>query len=126
VAPCPWQPEHRLLRVVLRTRDVDLERVPPRNLVFLIDVSGSMSSPDKLPLLKRGLRLLARQMRPQDRIGIVTYAGTASVALEPTSGEQRNAIEAAIEALSAGGSTNGEGGIRLAYAPAHAPADADS
>src|SRR5690606_17214311 len=95
-------------------------------LVFLIDVSGSMSSPDKLPLLKRGLRLLARQMRPQDRIGIVTYAGTASVALEPTSGEQRNAIEAAIEALSAGGSTNGEGGIRLAYELAHAHADAES
>lgn len=126
VAPCPWQPDHRLLRVVLRTRDVELDRLVPRNLVFLVDVSGSMRDHDKLPLLRRGLRLLARQMRPQDRVAIVTYAGDARVALEPTPGSEIRAIEDAIEGLVAGGSTNGAGGIRMAYDLAHANAEAES
>ena len=124
--PCPWAPTHRLLRVVLRTRDVEVATLAPRNLVFLVDVSGSMADDDKLPLLRRGLRLLVRQMRPQDRIAIVTYAGEARVALEPTSGLEATRIEAAIESLQAGGSTNGGAGILTAYELARRHASAES
>ncbi|MCA8974449.1 MAG: von Willebrand factor type A domain-containing protein [Planctomycetes bacterium] len=115
IGACPWAGEHRLLRIALRTRDVEFDRLPPCNLVFLIDVSGSMGTDDKLPLLRRGLRLLVRQLRPQDHIAIVTYAGDARIALVPTSGSERDRIEAAIESLAAGGGTNGADGIRTAY-----------
>jgi Ca-activated chloride channel family protein len=89
--------------------------LPPGNLVFLIDVSGSMSSPDKLPLLKAAFKLLARELRPEDRVAIVVYAGRAGVVLEPTAGSEKEKIVAAIDSLKAGGSTAGGAGIRLAY-----------
>ncbi|MBK8975517.1 MAG: VWA domain-containing protein [Planctomycetes bacterium] len=113
--PCPWRPDHQLLRVALHAPPVARELVPPCNLVFLVDVSGSMRPADKLPLLKRGLLLLARQLRPQDHVAIVTYAGSSGVLLPPTAGAERQAIEDAIDSLGAGGSTNGASGIREAY-----------
>ena len=115
VAECPWDEEHLLARIGLQTRPIAAERVPPRNLVFLLDVSGSMSSPDKLPLLQRGMQLLVQQLRPEDHVSIVVYAGAAGVVLPPTSGRDRTTIRDAIKALRSGGSTNGAGGIRLAY-----------
>ncbi len=111
----PWKREHRLVRVGLKAPSVDTEHLPPSNLVFLLDVSGSMSSPDKLPLLKRAFALLAEQLRPQDRVAIVVYAGAAGLALPPTAGNRRDRILAAVERLEAGGSTAGGAGIRLAY-----------
>ena len=113
VAPCPWAPDHRLVHVGLQGKDVSAKEVPPRNLVFLLDVSGSMSNHDKLPLLKRGLGMLADQIRPQDRVSIVVYAGASGVVLEPTS--DRAEIKDALRRLDAGGSTNGGAGIELAY-----------
>ena len=92
--------------------------MPPANLVFLVDVSGSMRSPDKLPLLKRSLRLLSRSLDADDRVSLVVYAGASGVVLESTPGNQRATIEQALQQLSAGGSTNGGAGIRLAYAKA--------
>ncbi|MCA9582823.1 MAG: DUF3520 domain-containing protein, partial [Myxococcales bacterium] len=89
--------------------------VPARNLVFLIDVSGSMASPDKLPLLKSGLELLVRQLRPEDRLAMVVYAGSSGLVLDSTSGDRQHEILAALERLSAGGSTHGSAGIELAY-----------
>ncbi len=115
VGPNPWNPTKKLVRVALRSRDMDVEKLPPRNLVFLIDVSGSMQSLDKLPLLKRSLRMLVDQMRDEDHVALVVYAGAAGVVLPPTPGSQKETIRAAIERLEAGGSTNGAGGIRLAY-----------
>lgn len=115
VHPCPWKPEHLLARVALAAREADLSQRPPANLVFLIDVSGSMMDEDKLPLLKRGMKLLAENLKPEDTVGIVTYAGAAGVALEAAPGSEKTRITSAIDALNACGSTNGEGGIRLAY-----------
>jgi len=115
LSDAPWNPQHRLLLVGLRGRRIPQESVPPRNLVFLIDVSGSMNSPDKLPLVTAGLRKLARTLRPRDHVSIVVYAGASGLVLEPTSGRERERVEAALERLGAGGSTNGAGGIRLAY-----------
>ncbi|GMW00315.1 MAG: hypothetical protein AMXMBFR84_14530 [Candidatus Hydrogenedentota bacterium] len=115
VAPAPWKPEHRLVRVGIKGKDVPMDDRAPANLVFLIDVSGSMEPANKLPLLKEAMLLLARRLSPQDRVGIVTYAGAAGIALESTSVDSRETILSAVQGLSAGGSTNGEGGIRLAY-----------
>jgi Ca-activated chloride channel family protein len=98
--------------------DVPKAEIPPANLVFLIDTSGSMQSPDKLPLVKDSLRQLVKHLRPQDRVSMVVYAGSAGLVLPPTSGAQRDAILAALDRLEAGGSTNGGDGIRLAYAMA--------
>jgi Ca-activated chloride channel family protein len=112
---CPWAPTHRLLRVALTTRPIAQEAVPPRNLVFLIDVSGSMNEPNKLPLLKQGLAMLARQVRPIDTVSMVVYAGASGLALPPTSGAEQEKILGAIAALESGGSTNGAAGIELAY-----------
>jgi len=115
VAVCPWKPEHKLLHIGLRTRSVEISSLPPANLVFLIDVSGSMDEPRKLPLVKRSLSLLVEQLREQDRVGIVVYAGAAGMVLPPTPGNQKERILEAIESLTPGGSTHGSQGIRLAY-----------
>ena len=115
LAPAPWNPEHWLLRTAVRAEQVDAARMPPANLVFLVDVSGSMDTPQKLPLLRSALKLLVDQLRSEDRVSLVVYAGRESVVLEPTSGREKARIRSAIEQLSAGGSTAGEAGIRLAY-----------
>lgn len=114
-APAPWNAERLLLGIGIQGAEHSLEELPPANLVFLLDVSGSMDEPAKLPLLKSALRLLSRQLRAIDRVSIVVYAGAAGLVLEPTPGTRQAEIEAAIGRLAAGGSTNGEGGIRLAY-----------
>lgn len=118
VAPTPWNKDSVLLRVGLKGYDIAAQKLPPANLVFLVDVSGSMMSPDKLPLLKSGLKLLVQNLRSQDRVSLVVYAGNTGVVLEPTPGDQKGRILAALEALTAGGSTNGGAGIKLAYAMA--------
>lgn len=118
VAICPWKPEHRLVRFGLKGREISKEQRPLSNLVFLVDVSGSMSDENKLPLVKKALTMLAGEMNENDRISIVTYAGDAGVKLPSTSGEQRSDIISAIQSLNAGGSTNGEAGIHLAYTEA--------
>jgi Ca-activated chloride channel homolog len=114
----PWHEHNLLLRVGLASPSIDTRDLPASNLVFLIDVSGSMSSPDKLPLVKRSLRLLVEQLRDQDRVALVVYAGAAGVVLDPTSGADKERILDAIERLHAGGSTAGGAGLRLAYAVA--------
>ncbi len=115
VASAPWAEEHRLLHVGLQGVPIDDAEVAPRNLVFLLDVSGSMNRPDALPLLKQGLGLLARQLRKQDKVSIVVYAGASGMVLPPTSGGDISKILGALESLQAGGSTNGGAGIELAY-----------
>jgi Ca-activated chloride channel family protein len=115
VASAPWAPDHRLVRIGLKTRSIDSSRAPASNLVFLIDVSGSMEDADKLPLLKRGLSMLAQNLRAQDRVAMVVYAGASGLVLPSTPGSQRGAVLEALDRLSAGGSTNGADGIRLAY-----------
>jgi len=115
VAPAPWQPLHRLVRIGLKGRSVDLKDIPPSNLVFLVDVSGSMQPPDKLPLLKTALGMLVDEIRPQDRVAIVVYAGAAGLVLPSTPGSHKRAIRDALANLEAGGSTAGGAGIKLAY-----------
>jgi Ca-activated chloride channel family protein len=115
VAECPWNPKHRLALVGLKGREIETQATPQRNLVFLIDVSGSMASADKLPLVQHGLRMLADSLTAKDRLAIVVYAGASGVVLEPTPGDQKRRIDHAIAALHAGGSTNGGAGITLAY-----------
>ena len=114
-ADCPWKSEHRLVRVGLKGKEIAAPARPPLNLVFLVDVSGSMNQPNKLPLAKQSLHLLVDEMRPQDRIAIATYAGNEGIALAPTSGADRPAIHRAIDNMRSAGGTNGEAGIRLAY-----------
>jgi Ca-activated chloride channel homolog len=114
VTDAPWAPGHRLLRVALRAKDLPSAR-PPANLVFLVDVSGSMADADKLPFVKHGLGRLVEDLSARDRVSIVVYAGDSGVLLEPTTGDRREAIRAAIDRLEAGGNTNGSGGIELAY-----------
>jgi Ca-activated chloride channel family protein len=118
VSDCPWNPEHRLVHLGIQAERIDDEKVPPRNLVFLIDVSGSMQDPSKLPLLKNGMALLARNMRREDRISMVVYAGSSGLVLPSTSGAQSGKVLEALSRLEAGGSTNGAAGIELAYAEA--------
>lgn len=115
VAGCPWNPEHRLARIGLMGRPLANEKRPVSNLVFLVDVSGSMQSPDKLPLLKAGLQSLVEQLGENDRVAIVVYAGASGLVLPPTSCIRKAEILSAIEQLQAGGSTNGGAGIQLAY-----------
>jgi Ca-activated chloride channel homolog len=115
LAPTPWNPETQLLRVGLKGYDVVRSDLPAANLVFLVDVSGSMDDADKLPLLKSGLNLLAKQLRARDRVAIVVYAGSSGLVLDSTPGNQRAKIIGALERLHAGGSTNGAAGIQLAY-----------
>jgi Ca-activated chloride channel family protein len=118
VGPSPWNPDTHLLHIGIQGYDVPQDRLPAANLVFLVDVSGSMQSPDKLELLKSGLKLLVRQLDRDDRVSIVVYAGASGTVLEPTPGDRTATITAALDALTAGGSTNGGAGIRLAYAVA--------
>lgn len=118
MGPNPWNSHTQLLRIGIKAWEPRHKKTPPANLVFLVDVSGSMESEDKLPLLKRSLRMLSRQLDAQDRVTLVVYAGASGVVLEPTPGNRTAAIEAALEQLSAGGSTHGSAGIRLAYAKA--------
>ncbi len=115
VAPCPWNARHRLLRIGLQGRHVDTRSLPPGNLVFLVDVSGSMGSPNKLPLVKEALGMLVANLRAQDRISLVVYAGAAGLVLDATPGDQKGRILEAIDRLEAGGSTAGGAGLRLAY-----------
>jgi Ca-activated chloride channel family protein len=115
VSDCPWAASHRLVRIGVKSRPIEQANVPPRNLVFLVDVSGSMLPPNKLPLLKHGLRLLTHTLRPADEVAIVVYAGSSGLALPPTSGAHQDIILDALDALEAGGSTNGGEGIELAY-----------
>lgn len=115
LAPSPWNADKVLLRVNIKSNDVNLNQLPPSNLVFLVDTSGSMEGPYRLGLLKKSLNLLVNKLRPQDKVSIVTYAGSAGVALEPTSGRNKDKILAAIDKFEAGGSTSGGEGLRLAY-----------
>ena len=115
LSECPWNPAHRLALIGLQTRPLPAERTPPRNLVFLLDVSGSMSTPDKLPLVKTAMRMLADTLTADDRVAIVVYAGSSGIALASTPGDRKTDIQRAIADLEANGSTNGAEGIRLAY-----------
>ncbi|MCK6526207.1 VWA domain-containing protein [Myxococcota bacterium] len=115
VSECPWNPSNRLVHIGLQGRRIDMQDLPPLNLVFLLDVSGSMNSPDKLPLVKQGMAMLVEQLRPQDRIAITVYAGAAGLVLPSTPGSQKRPILDALDRLSAGGSTAGGAGIQLAY-----------
>ncbi len=115
LAVCPWNTNHQLLHVGLRGKSIDKSSLPPSNLVFLIDVSGSMSDPNKLPLLKSAFGLLVNELRAEDRVAIVVYAGAAGLVLESTPGNRKEAIMAAIDNLEAGGSTAGGAGLKLAY-----------
>jgi Ca-activated chloride channel homolog len=115
VAPCPWEAEHRLVRIGLQAKRIATRDLPPSNLVFLIDVSGSMRSPDKLPLVKQAFRALVQELRAQDRVAIVVYAGAAGLVLPSTSGVDKATILEAIDRLEAGGSTAGGAGLKLAY-----------
>ncbi|MBV8520139.1 MAG: VWA domain-containing protein [Acidobacteria bacterium] len=120
LAACPWQKDHRLLLIGLQAKHLRTENLPPNNLVFLIDTSGSMDEPDKLPLVQSAMSLLVDQLRPQDRVAIVTYAGSAGLVLPSTPGSEKGAILSALENLQAGGSTAGGQGIVLAYETAKA------
>jgi Ca-activated chloride channel family protein len=114
-AECPWRSDRRLVRIGLQGRDIDRRERPAGNLVFLVDVSGSMGAADKLPLVKQGLAMLVEELTEGDSVAIVTYAGDAGLKLPATSGDQKAKILAAIDSLSAGGATHGSAGINLAY-----------
>jgi Ca-activated chloride channel homolog len=115
LGPCPWRPENTLIRIGLKAKDLAPEKIPPSNLVFLVDVSGSMNQANKLPLLQQSISMLVDQMTGRDRIAIVTYAGSERVVLPPTGGDKGAEIKAAIGALSSGGATHASSGIRTAY-----------
>ncbi len=115
LALCPWKKDHQLLQIAIKGRTPEATKLPPSNLVFLIDVSGSMMDTDKLPLLKDGMKMMVNQLRPEDKVSLVVYAGNAGKVLEPTPGSEKSKIIAAIDNLQAGGSTAGGEGILLAY-----------
>lgn len=112
---CAWNKDHKLVQIGLKGKEMEMENAPASNLVFLIDVSGSMQSPNKLDLLKTGFELLVDQLRPKDKISVVVYAGAAGVVLESTAGNKKETIKSALQGLTAGGSTAGGEGIELAY-----------
>ena len=111
----PWNPKHKLALVGLKSTPIRQEKTPARNLTFLLDVSGSMAPVNRLPLVKTAMRMLVDTLRPQDKVAIVVYAGSSGMVLPATSGEEKHRIQAALERLAAGGSTNGASGIQLAY-----------
>jgi Ca-activated chloride channel homolog len=115
IAACPWNSNHKLVLIGLQGKKIPTENLPASNLTFLIDVSGSMWEPNKLPLVKASMKILVDQLREQDKVSIVVYAGAAGMVLTPTSGENKQAIKEAIDKLEAGGSTAGGAGIKLAY-----------
>ncbi|MBN1797922.1 MAG: VWA domain-containing protein [Spirochaetales bacterium] len=115
IGECPWNPQHKLLHIGIRGRSLDMQNAPANNLVFLLDVSGSMDYPDKLPLLKQSIAMLIQHLRPKDRIAIVVYAGAAGLVLPSTKGDNQEAILEALYKLEAGGTTAGGAGIVLAY-----------
>lgn len=123
LAPCPWKSDHKLARIGVKARTLSAGELPKRNFVFLIDTSGSMESETRLPLVKRSLEMLVPQMNGTDRVSIVTYAGTAGVALPPTAGNQHQTILNVVRGLGARGSTNGEGAFGW---PTRRPAGASS
>jgi len=112
---CPWNPETQLMFLQVNARKIDTSKIPPSNLVFLIDISGSMDMPNRLPLLKSGFKLLVDNLREKDTVSIVVYGSTVGVWLGPTSGKEKDKIRKSIEDLNPGGATPGESGIRLAY-----------
>lgn len=120
VAPCPWNDDHHLMMVGMRTEAIDLDEAPDNNLVFLLDVSGSMSDPDKLPLLQDSFKELVEELDEDDTVSIVTYANGVDVVLRGASGDEKEEICDAIDSLYASGATNGEGGIQKAYKLAEA------
>ena len=111
----PWKEHAKLIKIGIQAKDLSTKQVPPANLVFLVDVSGSMNADDKLPLVKQTLRILTEQLRPQDKVTIITYASGEKLVLEPTSGEHKDKILRVINQLQAGGATAGEQAIQLAY-----------
>ena len=115
LGPCPWNESHQLVRIGLKARDIDKKDLPPSNMVFLVDVSGSMSARNKLPLLKQSMKMLVKQLDKDDRVSMVVYAGSDRIVLEPTAGSEQQKILAAIDSLGAGGSTHGSSGIITAY-----------
>lgn len=115
VAQAPWNEDHLIAQVGLQGKKIDMDDLPASNIVFLLDVSGSMSAPNKLPLLKSAFKLLANELRPQDKVSIVVYAGAAGMVLSPTGGDHKDKIMQALDELQAGGSTAGGAGIQLAY-----------
>jgi len=115
ISACPWNSAHQLLHVGLKGKSIDKSELPPSNLVFLIDVSGSMSAANKLPLLKQAFRMLVNELRPEDRVAMVVYAGAAGLVLESTLGSRKSEILAALDKLQSGGSTAGGAGLKLAY-----------
>lgn len=115
ISTAPWNTRHKLVHIGLQGKEIPTENLPPSNLVFLLDVSGSMNAPNKLPLLKSSFKLLVDQLREEDHVAIVVYAGAAGVVLQPTAGSDKKTILAALNKLEAGGSTAGGAGIRLAY-----------
>ena len=118
VATAPWNAKHQLVRIGLKAKTVDNAKLPPSNLVFLLDVSGSMDSPNRLPLVKTSLKILVDQLRPVDHVAIVVYAGAAGLVLPSTPGDEKQKIKDAIDQLGAGGSTAGGAGIKFAYSVA--------
>jgi len=118
IASCPWRPEHRLVRIGLKGMEIPRDERPATNLVFLLDVSGSMNEPDKLPLVKEGLKRLVENLTVDDRVAIVVYAGASGLVLDSTFVSDKETILGALDRLSAGGSTNGGAGIELAYSVA--------
>ncbi|AFZ00588.1 vWA domain-containing protein [Calothrix sp. PCC 6303] len=115
VATTPWNPQHRLVQIGMKSQNPGIEKLAPNNLVFLLDTSGSMNDADKLPLLKAALRLMVNELRPTDKVSIVAYAGSAGLVLPATPGSAKAKILAALDKLEAGGSTAGGEGIKLAY-----------
>jgi Ca-activated chloride channel family protein len=115
IASSPWAPKHRLVRIGLKGREIAAQKRPASNLVFLLDVSGSMDQANKLPLVKKGMHLLIDQLNPEDRVAIAVYAGASGLVLDSTACSEKKTIHAAIDHLEAGGSTNGAAGIQLAY-----------
>ncbi|MBD3240560.1 MAG: DUF3520 domain-containing protein [Chitinivibrionales bacterium] len=115
LGPCPWEPKHRIVHIGLQGVDIDTDELPPSNLVFLLDVSGSMNAANKLPLLKSAMKMLVNRLDKDDRVAIVVYAGAAGLVLPSTSGADKSTIIDALNRLNAGGSTAGGAGIKLAY-----------